>query len=359
VHIYTAGTGGQYRTIGEAAAVAQPGDAVVIMPGTYSESLFLTRSGTATAPITFMAQTPGTVTLDGTGRKEVIKSSGAKYITIDGINVNHANNPAADDPSAVATSTGWTLQNMIVENTDGVGVEVYGSHVNLENVTAQFNGRQGLSGDFCSYVYVHNCTTRGNNTWGNDPDWDGGAGKWWQTDHVTLDGLTTYDNTGPGIWFDYRNTNVVIKNSESYNNHGLAHAWSGSGVRLELNTGGVTIQSCDFHGNTGPQVDIQSCKNVTVTGNSITGTNLALKDYPRGIENALSNITVTDNRFVRSGILTEGGTWNSTSAATMSLTIDRNTYQSGLTFTWNYAATYTTLSNVQTKLNIEWNGITI
>ncbi|AUY49737.1 right-handed parallel beta-helix repeat-containing protein [Streptomyces sp. CB01881] len=50
------GTGAQaapYCTVGAAAAVAQPGQTVEIQPGTYRESLVLTRSGTAEAPITF------------------------------------------------------------------------------------------------------------------------------------------------------------------------------------------------------------------------------------------------------------------------------------------------------------------
>jgi hypothetical protein len=358
-HVYTVGTGGTYATIAAAAAIAGPGDQVLILPGTYFEPISLTRSGTAAAPITFTAQTPGTVTLDGAARKGVIKANGYQYVTIDGINVDHAANPAAGDPAAVTTSTGWVLKNMVVQNTDGIGVQVYGSNVYLYNVTAQYNGRQGIGGSDCSYVTVLNCTTRGNNTRGNDPDWDGGAGKWFHTDHVTIDGMPSYDNVGPGIWFDYLNSNTVIRNSVSYNNRGLAHAWSGSGIRVELNLSPMTIQNNMFYGNTGPQVDIQSSKYITVTGNTIVGTHVALKDWPRGSAYALSDIQVTDNRIVRSGFLAEGGTWNSTSAATKSLTIDRNNYQGGLTFNWNYATYCYTLADVRNKLNVEWNGTSI
>ncbi|AUY49738.1 right-handed parallel beta-helix repeat-containing protein [Streptomyces sp. CB01881] len=61
------GTGTQaapYCTVGAAAAVVQPGQTVDIADGTYSESLTITRSGTAEAPITFRAKknddhTPG------------------------------------------------------------------------------------------------------------------------------------------------------------------------------------------------------------------------------------------------------------------------------------------------------------
>jgi hypothetical protein len=358
-HVYTAGVGGTYATITEAAAVAGPGDQVLIMPGTYFESLTLTKSGTATKPITFTAKVPGSVTLDGTGRETVVLAYGAQYITLDGINVNHASNGEANDPAAVSVGTGWKLKNMVVENTDGIGLVVYGDNVDLTNITAQFNGRQGISGSGCSYVNVVNCTTRGNNTKGNNPDWDAGAGKWFETDHITIDNMTSYDNVGPGIWFDYHNTNVVIKNSKSYNNRGLKNVWSGNGLRAELNTGSFLVQNNQFYGNSGPQLDIQSSKNVTVTGNTITGTHLALKDWNRGTEFAMSTISITNNRFIASGILTEGGTWNGTSGTTKSITIDRNTYQSGLTYTWNYSATYKSLADVRSKLKFEQNGKTV
>ncbi|HEV7301501.1 MAG TPA: Ig-like domain-containing protein [Tepidisphaeraceae bacterium] len=58
-------TSSAFRTIGKAASIAGAGDTVVILPGTYRESVGLKNSGTATAPITFKAQKPGTVFIDG------------------------------------------------------------------------------------------------------------------------------------------------------------------------------------------------------------------------------------------------------------------------------------------------------
>ncbi len=58
-------TGSALRTIAKAASLAGPGDTVVILPGTYRESVTVKNNGTATAPITFKAQTPGTVYIDG------------------------------------------------------------------------------------------------------------------------------------------------------------------------------------------------------------------------------------------------------------------------------------------------------
>jgi hypothetical protein len=58
-------TSSAFRTINHAASLAGPGDTIVILPGTYRESVTLKTSGTETAPITFKAQQPGTVFIDG------------------------------------------------------------------------------------------------------------------------------------------------------------------------------------------------------------------------------------------------------------------------------------------------------
>lgn len=54
-----------FKSINHAASLAGPGDTIVVLPGTYRESIILKTSGTATAPITIKAQTPGTVVIDG------------------------------------------------------------------------------------------------------------------------------------------------------------------------------------------------------------------------------------------------------------------------------------------------------
>lgn len=54
-----------FQTIDKAAQTAQAGDTVVVKAGTYRESVHLRHSGTAAAPITFLAQPFGSVTVSG------------------------------------------------------------------------------------------------------------------------------------------------------------------------------------------------------------------------------------------------------------------------------------------------------
>jgi hypothetical protein len=53
------------QTISAAANLAQPGDTVLIEPGTYHEAVGVPRGGTSSAPITFKAVKPGTAIIDG------------------------------------------------------------------------------------------------------------------------------------------------------------------------------------------------------------------------------------------------------------------------------------------------------
>lgn len=55
-----------FRTIQKCAQEIKAGDTCLIGPGTYRETVRPTRSGTAQSPITYRAQTPGTVRIDGT-----------------------------------------------------------------------------------------------------------------------------------------------------------------------------------------------------------------------------------------------------------------------------------------------------
>ncbi|MCE5215725.1 right-handed parallel beta-helix repeat-containing protein, partial [bacterium] len=53
------------KTIARSAELVQPGDRVIIKPGLYRESIPLKRSGAPGAPISFVAETPGTVVITG------------------------------------------------------------------------------------------------------------------------------------------------------------------------------------------------------------------------------------------------------------------------------------------------------
>lgn len=62
------------KTIQRAANMAEPGEAIIILPGVYHEELRIRRSGKPDQPITFRAQQPGTVTITNAASPEVTKN---------------------------------------------------------------------------------------------------------------------------------------------------------------------------------------------------------------------------------------------------------------------------------------------
>ena len=354
------GPGGFYRTISDAVRQAGPGDVVSIAPGTYAEELWLTRSGTPGLPITLQGDTAGAVVLDGSHLPIVISSNHGTTtdIVLRNLTIRGCANPKPDQEAAVTTGANWRLEDVTVDAAQGTGLTVYSSNVTLLRVAANHCGRAGLCGSGCSFVTAKDCTTVGNNTAGNDPDFDAGAGKWMRTDHVTIDHLLSHDNTGPGLWFDYNNTHAVIRNCDIFNNRGLAHAYSGSGMRFELDPGPVLVEANHLHGNTGPNLEICSSRNFVVQGNDLTGSSLALKDWPRGEDYTLANVTLSHNRLRDCHLATESPNWDAASPALKHVSIDYDQYEWSTQdplFQWGDAV-FTHLNDVRRALGFERHG---
>jgi hypothetical protein len=279
--------------------------------------------------------------------------------------------------AAVQARTGWRLTDVTVRRADGPGIAVYGSNVRLTRVTAEYNGQEGLVGDHCSDVVVKDSVTRYNNTgvadpvwkgqehtilmdglWYVDPSWEAGAGKWTNSSHVTLDGVRSHGNRGPGIWFDYNNANVTVRNCTVYDNRAVKNNWEAMGINIELTQGPVLIENNACYNNTGGNLVIQSSRDVTVRGNTFTGGYVLLKDWYRGADYTTRNLSFTNNRFVGMSVRTEGPNWDAGSGAAKNIRFDYNTYASppNPLFWWGEVARYSTISSVRTELGFELNG---
>ena len=75
-------TAAPMKTISKAASMVQPGDVVLIRPGTYREHVAIPRGGTAKAPIVFHAEQSGTVVVSGSDvLTDLKKESDGSYST--------------------------------------------------------------------------------------------------------------------------------------------------------------------------------------------------------------------------------------------------------------------------------------
>src|SRR5690242_8249889 len=82
-----------YATILKASEVAQPGDTIYVAPGTYAGGFQTTASGTATAPISYVSESPGGAIIvpPANSTSEFGWDQRGNYVTIDGFQVNGSN----------------------------------------------------------------------------------------------------------------------------------------------------------------------------------------------------------------------------------------------------------------------------
>ena len=122
-----------WRTIGKAAATAGPGETVYVLAGSYRETVRLSRSGTAGAPLAFRSHGRGRVVLDGDGQRDYgIVLSGVRHVVIDGLTFT------GFVRSAVGIRNGFDLE--LTENMIGPGagkgvVVAGGGRIALRNNT--------------------------------------------------------------------------------------------------------------------------------------------------------------------------------------------------------------------------------
>ena len=367
-------TSGPFRTISAAVSRVEPGDTVLVRAGKYHETIDLSVSGTASAPITLAAERPGSVTVDGTGLRYVLGGA-AEHVRVRGITFDHCANPLFT--AAVQVGSDWRLTDVTVQHADGAGVLVYGRGATLERVTAQDNGQQGIGGENCSGVLVKDCVTRRNNTgvadpvwknsehalriddrWYIDPLWEAGAGKWSNSTGVTLDGVQSYDNGGPGVWFDYNNADVTVRNCTVRDARPVRHDYDAPGIEIELTAGGALLENNTCADNPGGNIVLESSRNVTIRNNTLRGGYVALNDWFRGEAYTMQNVVFTGNTLDGTSVRTGGPGWRADSGTRKRLRIDGNVYTrrgNDPLFQWG-DETYTTLEAVRRELGFEKNG---
>jgi hypothetical protein len=134
------GTAGKpFCTISAAAAVVSPGQTVVVEPGAYNETVIISRSGTAAAPITFLAANTmdgvvrvGAITAQVTG--PVLTVQGVQHVVIRGFVIDTG---IADNAVLIKDSSDITLDQGATHSLDATSVVVTGasSHVTISRVS--------------------------------------------------------------------------------------------------------------------------------------------------------------------------------------------------------------------------------
>lgn len=348
------------QPIGAAIAQAQPGDTVRVSAGAYREAVIVSRGGTPAAPLR-IAFDPG-ATLDATGFPHAfIPGNAAADVIVTGLHVIGCTNEKQGHNAAVRTGDGWRLEDCVVENVKCTGIGAGGIGVTLLRCTARNNGQNGISSSKGRNVLVKDCVIQNNNTARHNPASEGGGGKWARTETVYVTGLRTFDNLGPGFWFDISNKNYVITRSFAWGNHGKSADWEGAAFMTEISQGPGRIEKNVTWDNTGAGVNIAEAQDLTVQDNTFVNDTVHLRNLPRKDGDwHLDNVVVRGNRFKNGYLDTSdaGESWKSSRAAEWRLTIDGNTYdrQPGQFLAKWGKRKLTTLDEVRQTLGIEQSG---
>ena len=202
----------QFRTIAAAAAQAEPGDTVLIQPGSYA-GFRVPTSGTDGQWITYEAAPGGAVQVnDGDGSdKGRIDLSDRSFIRIAGLSVQKANRFGiyAEDTSNIVLD-----KVEVADSRHGGVVFLNGSKITVQYANVHGNNSLGtdaemeaISMDNVDGFEIVGCTVTGNGEEGIDAKYEARNGR--------IHGNTATDNRGPNIYIDSAHDIVVSDNKVS------------------------------------------------------------------------------------------------------------------------------------------------
>jgi parallel beta-helix repeat protein len=258
-----------YCTIGAAAAQAKAGQTVTVASGSYAESVTVKNSGTASAPIVFMATPGANVVVNGGGvSAHGFTISGKSWVTIRGFTVT------------ATTSSGIYLSG-------GSNDTVSGNHVTYAGSPIQGKIAAGieLKGTVDSVVSANTC------------DHDTRAGIYLQssanrnviTGNVTTNNAAGYTRMAPGI--DVRTSSNTVADNLSHDNED-------SGLQFYTGASANTVVDNVAYRNGDHGIDDLNAPNQVIVGNSVYGNVTA----GINLEGSSTGGTVENNISVDNGI---------------------------------------------------------
>jgi parallel beta-helix repeat protein len=215
-----------FRSIGQAARIAQAGDIVDLRGGTYKEYVVLANSGTADKPIVFAGHPGETVVLDGSAvAPDPTATPGNAHEGLIAITGNYV-----------------TVKNLEVTRSAGSGVHIYGSHATVDTIHSHDNFMSGVDAWKASYGVIENCTIHDNydrrpNNATLDGDNGDGIHLIGPSTNMTLRNNTIYHNSDDGI-DNVDTTQSLIEGNRIYNN-GYGTGGDGDGVKLGSGAGNI------------------------------------------------------------------------------------------------------------------------
>lgn len=182
-----------YRTFSKVNAVVVGGDTVFINGGTYTQSLQISKSGSANARINIQAISGQTVIIDGQNSRQNLVDVSGRYVTI---------------------------SNVEVKNSSGYCVNLVGQNIEFKDSFVHECSGHGIYTDGQSVLVDGNEVTRTNLSYSSrtaESGWGSAMKVRVGGDNITFQNNLVYENYGEGVAVT-RGTNSVVRNNTFYNN---------------------------------------------------------------------------------------------------------------------------------------------
>jgi parallel beta-helix repeat protein len=216
---------GPWKTIQKAANMATAGKTVYIRHGVYQEKVNINNSGTASAPIRFLAYPEESPVIDGNNYSipsthyDFLVTISGNYINFKGIEIRKSKE------EALLVGGNYSLvQNLTVHDNNASGIIITGDHSLVDGCVVYNNGqayencnwKSGFTawgsslacGPGSSYSTIKNCTSF--NNWGEGISaYTSGNSV---ADHCTIEDSVSYNNGSVHLYIQNATNNVVQRN---------------------------------------------------------------------------------------------------------------------------------------------------
>jgi parallel beta-helix repeat protein len=242
-----------FCTIKPAASRVQAGQTVLVVAGTYNETVTVSSSGTAAAPINFVAAPGGGVTVTGSGSASAsgFSISGRSYVTVQGFNVTGT----GGDGIVAKNSSNITIRGNRVSFVGQPSQGKVAKGIKLDGTTDSVVATNTVDHNTDFGIYLVSATRNqvvANNVFANARVFERAAAgiRLYSSTANTISANRSHDNEDSGIEaFTGSNSNVVVNNITSNNgDHGIDN-YSSTGQRVIANsvyrnsTAGINFES--------------------------------------------------------------------------------------------------------------------
>ena len=183
------------------------GSTLFLRGGSYNQAVYVSNSGTSTAPITISGYPGETAIIDGNDTIPGGCGSNCWYDVLVSLVGNFI-----------------TFRDIEVKRSYGMGIMATGNYVKIINVSSHHNWENGIllagNGQFQTVEnsrVFNNCRSNENGSRGRDTYWGSGLSAARHPNGATIRGNTVYNNWGEGL-SSYEATNTLIEDNIIYDN---------------------------------------------------------------------------------------------------------------------------------------------